>query len=171
MMTFAKGIADGFPISACTTRADIGNAFELGDHYQLSAEPLVSAAAALANINVMQRDKLPEQAAEKGAHIMKRLDEMKEKYPIIGDVRGKGLIIGIELVKDRIKKTPAKDETRKIRDIAREKGLLIGSGGVKGCVLRIQPPLVIEKEEIDKALSLLEETIIDVTATKKRRIM
>jgi len=162
IMTFAKGIANGFPISACTTRADIGNAFEPGDHLSTFGGNPVSAAAALANINVIQRDKLPEQATEKGAYIMKCLSEMKEKYPIIGDVRGKGLMIGIELVKDRTKKTPARDETRKIRDIAREKGLLIGSGGVKDCVLRIQPPLVIEKEQINNALTILESAIKEI---------
>jgi 4-aminobutyrate aminotransferase len=162
IMTLAKGIADGFPLGACITREDIGNAFEPGDHLSTFGGNPVSAAAALANINVMLRDKLPEQAAEKGEYLMKRLNEMREKYPIIGDVRGKGLMIGVELVKDRTKKTPAVDETRKIRDSCREKGLLIGSGGVKGCVLRIQPPLIIEKGQIDKALSILEEAIKEV---------
>ncbi len=163
IMTLAKGIADGFPISACIAREDIGNAFEPGDHLSTFGGNPVSSAAALANINVMLRDKLPDQVAEKGEYIMKRLDEMKEQYPIIGDVRGKGLMIGIELVKDQKKKTPAVEEVRKIRDLCREKGLLVGSGGVKGCVLRIQPPLVIEKEQIDKALNILEESIKEVT--------
>lgn len=163
IMTLAKGIADGFPISACIAREDIGNAFEPGDHLSTFGGNPVSAAAALANINVMLRDRLPDQVAEKGEYIMKRLDEMKEQYPIIGDVRGKGLMIGIELVKDQKKKTPAVEEVRKIRDLCREKGLLVGSGGVKGCVLRIQPPLVIEKEQIDKALNILEESIKEVT--------
>jgi 4-aminobutyrate aminotransferase-like enzyme len=162
IMTLAKGIADGFPISACIARADIGDAFEPGDHLSTFGGNPVSATAALANINVMLRDKLPEQAAEKGEYLMKRLNEMKEKYLIIGDVRGKGLMIGVELVKDQAKKTPAVDEARKIRDICREKGLLIGLGGVKGCVLRIQPPLIIEKEQIDKALSILETAIKEV---------
>ncbi|MEM1590301.1 MAG: aspartate aminotransferase family protein [Candidatus Bathyarchaeia archaeon] len=159
IMALAKGIADGFPLGACIAREDIGNAFEPGDHLSTFGGNPVSAAAALANINVMLRDKLPEQAAEKGEYLMKRLNEMKEKYSIIGDVRGKGLMVGIELVKDRAKKTPAVDETRKIRDICRERGLLIGSGGVRGCVLRIQPPLVIQKKQIDKALSILEDAI------------
>jgi len=163
MMTLAKGIANGFPISACVARADIGDSFEPGDHLSTFGGNPVSAAAALANINVMLREKLPEKAAEKGEYVMKRLNEMKEEHEIIGDVRGKGLMIGVELVKDREKKIPAKEETRKIRDLAREKGLLIGSGGVKGCVLRIQPPLVIEKEQIDKALNILEESIKEVT--------
>ncbi|UCE43973.1 MAG: aspartate aminotransferase family protein [Candidatus Bathyarchaeota archaeon] len=159
IMTLAKGIADGFPISACTTRPDIGDSFEPGDHLSTFGGNPVSAAAALANIEVLLRDKLSEKAAEKGRYIMKRLNEMKEDHKIIGDVRGKGLMIGIELVRDRERKTPAKDETTKIRDLAREEGLLIGAGGAKGCTLRLQPPLVIEKEQIDKALSILERLI------------
>ena len=162
IMTFAKGIANGFPISACTARADIGDSFEPGDHLSTFGGNPVSAAAALANIDVMLKEKLPEKAAEKGEYVMKRLNEMKEDYKIIGDVRGKGLMIGIELVKDQEKKTPAKEETRKIRDQTREKGLLIGSGGVKGCVLRIQPPLVIDKEQIDKAISILRSAMRQV---------
>jgi 4-aminobutyrate aminotransferase/(S)-3-amino-2-methylpropionate transaminase len=164
IMTMAKGIASGFPIGACTTRADIGDSFEQGDHLSTFGGNPVSAAAAMANIQVIIRDRLPEAAAEKGAYIMKRLGEMKKEYSLIGDIRGKGLMIGIELVKNREEKTPAKEETRRIRDIARERGLLIGSGGVKGCVLRIQPPLIIGKTEIDKALNILESAFKQVTS-------
>ncbi len=162
IMTLAKGIADGFPLSACITREDIARAFEPGDHLSTFGGNPVSAAAALANINIMLRDKLPEQAAEKGEYFMKRLEEMREEYQIIGDVRGKGLMIGIELVKDRAKKTPAIEETKRVRDMAREKGLLVGSGGVTGSVIRIQPPLTIEKTQIDKALDILEESFKEV---------
>jgi 4-aminobutyrate aminotransferase-like enzyme len=165
IMAMAKGIADGFPISACTARADIGSSFEPGDHLSTFGGNPVSAAAALANIEFIIRKKLPEKAAEKGAYMIKRLKEMQDEYSIIGDVRGKGLMIGVELVKDR-KKTPAKEETGRIRDAAREKGLLIGSGGVKGCVLRIQPPLVIEKNQMDEALSILETVIKGVKCSK-----
>lgn len=94
-----------------------------------------------------------------GKRYARALDELKEEYEIIGDVRKKGLMIGIELVKDREKKTPAKEETGRIRDLARERGLLIGSSEVKDCVLRIQPPLVIRREQIDVALVILEEVI------------
>ncbi|MBS7656092.1 aspartate aminotransferase family protein [Candidatus Bathyarchaeota archaeon] len=159
MITMAKGIANGFPISACITKPEIGNSFEPGDHLSTFGGNPVSAAAALANIEFMLEERLPEKAVEKGKYIIKRLNEMREKYKIIGDIRGKGLMIGIELVKNRGKKTPALEETGKIRDLCRKKGLLIGSGGVKGCTLRIQPPLVIKKEQIDKALNILEESI------------
>lgn len=162
IITLAKGIANGFPISACVARPDISNSFEPGDHLSTFGGNPVSAAAAIANINVMLRDNLPAKSARNGNYIMKRLNEMKENYEIIGDIRGKGLMIGIELVKDRKKKTPAVDETRKIRELTREEGLLIGSGGVKECVLRLQPPLVIEREQIDKALDILETSIKEV---------
>lgn len=165
IMAMAKGIADGFPISACTARADIGSSFEPGDHLSTFGGNPVSAAAALANIEFIMRNRLPEKAAEKGVYMIKRLREMQEEYPIIGDVRGKGLMIGVELVKDQ-KKTPAKEETGRIRDAAREEGLLIGSGGVKGCVLRIQPPLVIEKDQMDKALNIMEVAIKGVKCSR-----
>lgn len=159
IMTLAKGIANGFPISACIAREDIGNSFEPGDHLSTFGGNPVSAAAALANIEIILKEKLPEQAEMKGEYFLRRLCEIKEKYPIIGDVRGKGLMIGVELVKDRAKKTPAVEEAKRVRDLCRERGLLIGVGGVKGCVLRIQPPLVIAMEQIDKTLEILEDAI------------
>jgi 4-aminobutyrate aminotransferase-like enzyme len=159
IMCMAKGIADGFPLGATTARSDIGSSFEIGDHLSTFGGNPVSAAAALANIEVMLRDELPKQAAEKGDYLMKWLNELKNRFPIIGDVRGKGLMIGVELVEDKVKKTPAKSKTEKIRDLAREKGLLIGSGGSEGCVLRIQPPLVISRAQIDEALNVLEACI------------
>ncbi|MEM3874118.1 MAG: aspartate aminotransferase family protein [Candidatus Bathyarchaeia archaeon] len=164
IMALAKGIADGFPISACIAREDIGNSFEPGDHLSTFGGNPVSAAAALANIEIILREKLPEQAEMKGEYFLRRLCEIKEKYPIIGDVRGKGLMIGVELVKDRAKKTPAVEEAKRVRDLCRERGLLIGVGGVKGCVLRIQPPLVIAMEQIDKTLEILEGAIREVNS-------
>jgi 4-aminobutyrate aminotransferase-like enzyme len=80
---------------------------------------------------------------------------MKERYPIIGDVRGKGLMIGVELVKDSTK-TPAVDETKAVRKSCLEGGLLIGTGGVWANVMRIQPPLVITDEQLDEALAIIE---------------
>ncbi|NIR86485.1 aminotransferase class III-fold pyridoxal phosphate-dependent enzyme, partial [Candidatus Bathyarchaeota archaeon] len=80
----------------------------------------------------------------------------------IGDVRGKGLMIGIELVKDQKNKTPAAEETTKIRDLCLQKGVLIGSGGVKRDVLRLQPPLVISNEQIDKVIDTLVDCLKQV---------
>ncbi|MFX0106287.1 MAG: aspartate aminotransferase family protein [Candidatus Hodarchaeota archaeon] len=159
IMTMAKGIANGFPLGACTTRTDIGNSFEPGDHFSsFGANPICSAAA-LANIDFLLEERLAEKSADDGKYLLNRLENMKEKYLIIGDVRGLGLMIGVELVKDHQKKIPAKEETLKIRDMCRENGLLIGSGGVKGNVLRIQPPLVIRRQQLDKTLEILESAL------------
>ncbi len=159
IVTMAKGIADGFPLGACTAREDIGDAFEAGDHLSTFGGNPVSCAAALANIQYMLKEKLPQKAANKGRYLMKRLNEMKEDHNIIGEVRGKGLIIGVELVKDQKARTPAAKETVSIRDRCREKGVLIGHGGVKGNVIRIQPPLIINKQEIDTVLQTLDESL------------
>ncbi len=161
IMCMAKAIANGFPLGATIARADIGNSFEAGDHLSTFGGNPVSVAAALKNIEVMLRDDLPRQAAGKGEYLMKRLNALKTRFPIIGDVRGKGLMVGVELVEDRTKKTPARKTTERIRDLAREKGLLIGSGGSEGCVLRIQPPLIISKNQLDHAIDILESCMKD----------
>jgi 4-aminobutyrate aminotransferase-like enzyme len=162
IVTMAKGIADGFPLGACTAREDIGDAFEAGDHLSTFGGNPVSCAAALANIEYIIKEKLSQQATDKGKYLMKRLNEMKEKHHLIGEIRGKGLIIGVELVKDQKAKTPAAEETVRIRDRCREKGVLLGHGGVKGNVIRIQPPLVIDKHQMDKVLQTLDESFKEV---------
>lgn len=158
MITMAKGIANGFPLGACMTRPEIADSFEPGDHFSTFGGNPVSAAAALATIDVMLKENLPEKAAEDGAYLMKRLEELKGKYKIIGDVRGKGLMVGVELVRDE-KATPAVEEAKKVREIAREHGVLVGRGGVTGSVIRIQPPLVIKREELDRIVDVLELAI------------
>ncbi len=158
IMTMAKGIADGFPISAFITRDEIADAFEVGDHLSTFGGNPVSAKAALANLNIMLRDKLPEKAEEIGNYLMNKLRDLKEKYPLIGDVRGKGLMVGIELVLDK-EKTPADGVAGRLRNRALEEGLLIGKGGIYGNVIRFQPPLVITKSQIDDAVDILDKIL------------
>lgn len=153
-MTMAKGIADGFPLGAFIAREELANAFRPGDHLSTFGGNPVSCAAALANIDFMIRVDLPSQVMEKGSWFIDRLNELKEDFKIIGEVRGKGLMIGIELVKDD-KKAPASEEAERLRALCRENGLLVGVGGVNGNVIRIQPPLVISKEELEEALVIL----------------
>jgi 4-aminobutyrate aminotransferase / (S)-3-amino-2-methylpropionate transaminase / 5-aminovalerate transaminase len=113
----------------------------------------------VSNIDVMQEERLPEEAARKGAHAMARLGAMAERHPLIGDVRGLGLMIGVELVRDRATKEPANTEASAIRRHAREAGVLIGVGGQAGNVLRIQPPLMIEDAALDRALDVVDEAL------------
>ena len=163
IVTMAKGIADGFPISACTTRAEVADSFEVGDHLSTFGGNPVSSAAALANIDVILEERLHERAEEKGNRLMKALNDLKSEIELIGDVRGRGLMIGIELVRDREKKKPAVEEAKRVRELMREKGYLIGVGGAVGSVIRIQPPLTIAQEHLEGALEALEEALKKVS--------
>ncbi|MFC1950266.1 aspartate aminotransferase family protein [Chloroflexota bacterium] len=158
IMAMAKGIASGFPLSAFIARDEIADTFRPGEHLTTFGGNAVSCAASLANIDFLEREKIAEKATRKGKFLLERLERMKEKYPIIGDVRGKGLMIGIELIKDKMK-TPAAEETKAVLKSCVGKGLLIGAGGVWANVLRIQPPLVITDEELDEALTIIEKSL------------
>jgi len=158
IMTFAKGIADGFPLSAFIARPEIADSFKPGDHLSTFGGNPVSCAAGLANLNFMIREKIPEKALTKGEKVVGELKELQKKFPLIGDVRGSGLMIGIELVSDT-EKTPANVEAGKIRAAMRQKGFLIGVGGTYGNVLRFQPPLVISSEELSAAVVALAECL------------
>jgi 4-aminobutyrate aminotransferase len=156
IMVMAKGIADGFPLSAFIAREEIADSFKPGDHLSTFGGNPVSCAAGLANIEYMEEQKLADQALKKGEFLKAQLELLKAKYKMIGEIRGKGLMIGIELVRDQ-NKTPANTEATKIRDFCLEQGLLIGQGGVFGNVLRIQPPLVISQKQMDGVMKILNE--------------
>ncbi|MEZ5897753.1 MAG: aspartate aminotransferase family protein [Parvularculaceae bacterium] len=154
----AKGIANGFPLSAFTTRDEIAAAYRPGDHLSTFGGNPVSCAAALANINFIQETNLAEKAEKDGAMVMAALKTMQESFPIIGDIRGKGLMIGVELVKDQ-NKTPAAEEAAAIQLKMRDAGFLVGVGGIYANVIRFQPPLVIEVEQLTKALNAFESAL------------
>ncbi len=159
ILCMAKGIADGFPLSAFIARSDIAGAFTPGDHLSTFGGNPVSCAAAIANIQVMRDEKLPENAAARGEQIMARLRTFQDKSRLVGDVRGKGLMIGVELVTDKKTKAPAADEAKKVRALCRESGVLVGLGGALANVIRIQPPLVMTAAEADRAAEMIEKAI------------
>jgi 4-aminobutyrate aminotransferase len=160
IMTLAKGIADGFPLSAFIATPEIGDAFTVGSHLSTFGGNPVSCAAAIANIGVMEDEKLPECAEVRGEQLRTGLEKIQANNTLIGDVRGKGLMIGIELVKDA-EKTPAAAEAREVRRICREAGILVGVGGSLGNVVRLQPPLVITEAECARVLETLERALAD----------
>src|SRR5437870_11636893 len=159
----AKGIADGFPLGAFTTRDEIAAAFRPGDHLSTFGGNPVSCAAGLANIEYILRENLPAKARQDGEHVLARLHALQEKFPIIGDIRGIGLMIGLELVSDEAL-TPAAVQADAIRASCLERGVLVGVGGVYGNVVRIQPPLVIARDQLDYALDVLERALAEVGA-------
>jgi 4-aminobutyrate aminotransferase / (S)-3-amino-2-methylpropionate transaminase / 5-aminovalerate transaminase len=162
----AKGIADGFPLSAFTTRPEIADAYQPGDHLSTFGGNPVSCAAALASIEFIEKENLAARAAETGNYAMAKLRELQKQNPVIGEVRGAGLMIGVELVKDE-KLTPAAGEAEAIRESLLRQGVLVGLGGVYGNVIRFQPPLIITRPQIDRAIAAfataLQETGQPVT--------
>lgn len=159
ILVMAKGIADGFPLSAFIAPAAIADSFQPGEHLSTFGGNPVSCAAALANLEVLQCDDLPGRARQLGIMALERLQALQSKHPLIGDVRGLGLMIGVELVSDRLAKIPAAKEAGEIRRLCRERGVLIGVGGQFGNVLRLQPPLVISSDQLTHALEVLDEAL------------
>lgn len=163
ILVTAKGIADGFPLAAFTTRDEIAAAFRPGDHLSTFGGNPVSCAAAIANIEFMQQEHLCEHAVEMGEHLVSRLRALQRQQPLIGEVRGLGLMIGIELVQDA-KRTPATAEAEAVRDHCLARGVLVGVGGVYGNVVRVQPPLVITREQIDQAVDAIAFAVDRISA-------
>jgi len=155
----AKGIASGFPLSAFTTRDEIAKAFTPGDHLSTFGGNPVCCAAALATLDVIRKEKLVEQSEAKGKKLMERLRGLAENHAAIGEVRGLGLMIGVELVSDRTKKTPDAAAAERIQDRMLEAGFLLGVGGTYGNVLRVQPPLVISEEALERAVGVLDRAL------------
>ena len=159
----AKGIADGFPLAAFTTRDEIAASFRPGDHLSTFGGNPVSCAASLANIEFMLEEHLCEQAAERGTYLMDQLNKLRRDTSLIGEVRGLGLMVGVELVQDD-KRTPAIAETEAVRDHCLAAGVLVGVGGVYGNVVRVQPPLVITRQQIDQAVDAVAVALEQVQA-------
>ena len=122
----------------------------------------MSAAAAIATVNYLERENLAQHAHDIGQHVLDALARMQREQSLIGDVRGKGLMIGIELVKDRETKSPAPDEAKQVQEECRKAGLLVGCGGFYGNVIRFQPPLVITMAQTDRALEILDSAFSTV---------
>ncbi|MCP3944340.1 MAG: aspartate aminotransferase family protein [Desulfobacteraceae bacterium] len=159
IMVMAKGIANGFPLSCFIARDEIADAFQPGDHLSTFGGNPVSCAASLANIDFMEQNNLSEQSNEKGRFLKEALKAIKPKNVHMGEIRGKGLMVGIELVEDLTTKAPAAIQAGKIRKAMREKGILIGVGGGFANVLRIQPPLSISKEELTMVVNSLKKIL------------
>lgn len=164
IITIAKPLGGGLPISAVIGREEIMESLPpLGHTSTLSGNP-VTCRAALAVIEEIEEKDLLRRAEKLGNYTLKRLEKMKDEHELIGDVRGKGLMIGVDLVKDRETKERAYDEAKKVVWRAYELGLILAF--LHGNVLRIQPPLTIEKEVLDEGLNKLEQAISDVEEGK-----
>jgi 4-aminobutyrate aminotransferase/(S)-3-amino-2-methylpropionate transaminase len=159
----AKSVAGGIPIACVTTRKDILDVFKPGELGGTYCGNALAAASSLKILEIMERDDYCEKANHIGHIALKRLYEMKEKYSLIGDVRGKGAMLAIELVKDRAAKEPAKAETKAIIAECIQNGLVVLSAGVRDNCIRFLTPLVITDDQLNAGFDILDKAIAKVT--------
>jgi alanine-glyoxylate transaminase/(R)-3-amino-2-methylpropionate-pyruvate transaminase len=156
IVTLAKGLGNGATISAVVTRREIADSLTQRTHFNTFGGNPVATAAAAAVLDVIDEDGLQENSRVVGGRLKKGLERLMASHRVIGDVRGMGLMLGVELVRDRVTKEPAPQETARVHELAREMGLLIGKGGLDGNVLRIKPPMCITAQDVDFALEVLD---------------
>lgn len=158
IITAAKGLGNGMPIGLTIARAEIADAIQGTTISTFGGNP-VATTAAKAVVDFIKEQRLVENAAEVGACLRDRLLELQEKHAAIGEVRGMGLLQGIELVEDRISKAPATALTARVLETARENRILIGRGGLYGNVIRMSPPLNIARSDVDEFVRALDRSL------------
>jgi len=159
IVTMAKGIGNGCPLGAVVTTPKIAATLAQRTHFNTFGGNPVVCAHGKAVLEVIDREKLQGNALTIGNRILVGLNELKEKYMLIGDVRGKGLMLGIELVKDRQSKEPAKEECAQILETCKEMGLLLGKGGLWGQTIRFSPPMCVNERDADFLLEVLDRAL------------
>lgn len=157
MVTTAKGIGNGAPLAACITTPDVAGEMTRRLHFNTFGGNPVSMTQGLAVLEILDEERMQANAREQGAYLRERFEAMAERFELIGEVRGMGLLIGIELVKDRTSKEPAEAEAFEILELARERGLLLGKSGLHSNVLRVTPPLCITRDDCVFLADCLEE--------------
>ena len=156
IVTMAKGIGNGMPLAAVTTRREIAEVLAQRLHFNTFGGNPVSTAAGLAVLDVIEHEGLQDNARLVGQRLKQGLQGLGERHALIGDVRGLGLMLGVELVRDRASKEPASTETLEVLEQLRALGVLVGKGGLAGNVLRIKPPLCITARDADFAVDALD---------------
>jgi 4-aminobutyrate aminotransferase len=151
----AKGLGNGMAIGAVVSRADMMESLRANSISTFGGNPM-AATYALANLENIQEERLQENAYKVGNALYRGLKDLEDRYQSVGEVRGKGLMIGVELVADKDSKTPAPEKANQVMESCKEQGLLIGRGGLYGNVLRLSPPLVITEDDAARAIETLE---------------
>jgi alanine-glyoxylate transaminase / (R)-3-amino-2-methylpropionate-pyruvate transaminase len=157
IVTMAKGIGNGCPLAAVVTTQKIAQSLVGKVHFNtFGGNPVVSAIGK-AVLEVIEKDNLQANAHKTGGYLLAGFNKLKEKHKIVGDVRGRGLMLGIEMVKDRATKAPATAECAQVVETAKDLGLLLGKGGLWGNTIRFAPPMCITQADADYVLALLDE--------------
>lgn len=157
VVVFAKGLANGIPIGGVIATDALASAIRSLSLSTFGGNPIATTAA-MANLNYIATHNLRENALRVGTYLIERLRELQQRHPVIGDVRGMGLMVAIELVRDRVAKTPAPDVLGRVQNEAKRRGLIIGRGGLHANVIRICPPLIVNESDVDAAIAILDES-------------
>ncbi|MFL6569430.1 MAG: aspartate aminotransferase family protein [Chthoniobacterales bacterium] len=156
IVCMAKGIGNGAPMGAVVTTPKIAQALAARTHFNtFGGNPVVSAIGS-AVLDVIDREKMQENALNIGNHLLGGLRRLQEKHNVIGHVRGKGLMLGIELVKDRMTKEPGREECAHVVESCKDMGLLLGKGGLYGQTIRFSPPMCVTRADADFLLQVLD---------------
>lgn len=162
IITSAKGLANGLPIGVTIARPEVADALKGVTLSTFGGNPVVTTAAR-AVIDYIEERNLRQNTEEIGAYLKARLLELQDKYPLIGDVRGMGLLLALELVEDRKTKAPATKATLQLMEAARENGVIVGRGGLNGNVFRLSPPMSISRSDADEFLRRLDASFCSVS--------
>jgi 4-aminobutyrate aminotransferase-like enzyme len=162
IITAAKSMGNGVPVGLTVTTAELADKFQGLTISTFGGNPVTSVAAR-AVIELIEEENLLENTHVVGGYFRKKLEELQQKYPLIGDVRGMGMMQALELVKDRQTKEPAAAEATQVMERARANGLLIGKGGLLSNTIRMAPPMNISKADVDEAIRLLDKSFSEVT--------
>jgi len=164
MVVMGKPMGNGFPVAALAVRSEVLRAVpEETELFSTFGGNPVACAAALAVLAVIEEEKLVANAAETGSYLVQGLAALAERHRMIGDVRGQGLLLGVELVEDPDARVPATAYARQVRESMRERGILLGTTGPAGNVLKIRPPLIFDREHADVLLQTLDEVLTSIS--------
>jgi alanine-glyoxylate transaminase/(R)-3-amino-2-methylpropionate-pyruvate transaminase len=160
IVCMAKSIANGFPMGAVVTTAEVAKSLTGALHMNTYGGNPIGCAAAIAVLDVIEEEKLQERSHTLGGYFLQKLLELRDEFQIIGDVRGTGLMLGVELVEDRETRKPLPAEkVNKLWEDTKDLGILVGKGGLYGSVFRIKPPMCITEDDIDFAIAVLRKTL------------
>ncbi len=162
IITMAKGIGNGAPLAAMTTTEPISQVLSNRVHFNTFGGNPISMTQGLATLEVIEAEGIQENALRVGEYLKAGLDELADKHAIIGDVRGMGLMLGVELVRDRKSREPAKAEAAIVLEEMKKRQVLIGKGGLFGNTLRIKPPMCITKDDASYLIEKLDEVLADI---------
>ncbi len=162
IITSAKGMANGSPIGVTMTTPEIAGSFQGLQISTFGGNPVTSVAAK-ATIDLIEEDRLMDNAYDLGGYFRQGLESLQEKHELIGDVRGMGLMQAMELVKNRKSKEPAGPETVQFMEECRKRGLLVGKGGLWGNSIRMSPPLNISRSDVDEAIRIMDQAFTAVS--------